>query len=112
MNDPQNRVRCVWAETGVEVWRDLDYVQRPIGAGEEDRREIRMPKLFDGEEAHWSLGDPRPHITRVQRTADTRYNEHGDVMRSVRSDYSNSSEEFGSQEHSCVMDAILGRGNY
>lgn len=26
--------------------------------------------------------------------------------------YSNSSEEFGSQEHSEVMDAILGRGNY
>jgi len=26
--------------------------------------------------------------------------------------YTNSSEEFGSQEHSVVMDAILGRGNY
>ena len=38
--------------------------------------------------------------------------EHGEVARSVRSDYSNFSEEFGSQEHSCVMDAILGRGNY
>lgn len=38
--------------------------------------------------------------------------EHGDVMRSIRPSHSTTSEEFGSQEHSCVMDAILGRGNY
>jgi hypothetical protein len=38
--------------------------------------------------------------------------EHGDVMRAIRPSYSESSEEFGSQEHSAVMDAILGRGNY
>lgn len=35
--------------------------------------------------------------------------EHGEVMRAIG--HSNSSEEFGSQEHSVVMDAILGRGN-
>lgn len=35
--------------------------------------------------------------------------EHGEVMRAIG--HSNSSEEFGCQEHSVVMDAILGRDN-